>query len=308
VAFLSRAAASSLLLVGACVPPQSAWERTSVLCGTEGWGDEIDPSLTAYVAANPINTTFPNLDCINAVIADWSIDAPAFEERDAWYMPEGRGTFLGAITPSDELSGLGNLLMAARFLFVFDLGFVGDVEESQLVRPGFVKQLRKAGGGRKWMVNEALYQILVDEVEHIRPATASEEAEFGEESGIGYNAAWNDGTITYYKNADEGGYVSLGILFHEVRHKTTPGHVWLGDQAVDWSGSGAFGWEAAMQGVVYHAMEPAFQQRYMGEKMAVETRYTLERIERYRTGPDTWEQTWDGFPWLGKEEESPWAD
>jgi hypothetical protein len=304
VASLSRAAASSLLLLGACVPPQSAWERTSLLCGTEGWGDEIDPSLTAYAAANSINTTLPNLDCINAVIADWHIDAPAFEQRDARYMPRGRTTFLGEIAWYDELSGLGNLLLAARFLFVFDLGLVGDVEESQLVRPGFVKRLRRAGGGRKWTLNEALYQILHEDVLSIEPAPA----EMEERDGETVNARWSDGVIFLYKGAAGGGFDSLGVLLHEVRHDTGPDHLRIAGESVDWTTDGSYGWEAAMRGAIFHALDPTLLTRHMGEQMAKEARWDLQNIERYRTGPDTWEQTWDGFPWLGKEEESPWPD
>jgi len=285
------------VLLVACAPPESAWEITAERCGDVGWGALLDPGLAEPDVDGTFDATFPSVDCIDAILADLHVDAASFDERDVDRLPLGRETFLEPITDADRFAGLAFPLYAARLLLMHDLGRVGDVETDLLVQGQLVKRLRKAGGGRRWGVQEALYQMMVDDIDAIAAADADLQAEVDGKQ-LDVRSSWNPGLnrLSVYDAGWPGGYASLGAIFHELRHDDGPDHIDARGRSGDVGGTGSYGWEATAQTLVWRGLSSEARDGH-DDAMAAWVTNALLRIEQWRADDGELFQPWNGFPW-----------
>lgn len=281
------------ILLAACAPPESAWEATRALCGDEGWGTAFDPTLVGPDETGTIDATLPSVACIDAIGADLHVDVEGFEERDAL----SREVFLDPISDAERFSGLAFPLYSARLLLMHDLGRVGDIESGQLVQEELVKRLRKAGGGRRWRVQEALYQLMVDDIARIEPASAELQAQVKGE-GVDVRTSWNPelDRLSVFEEGWPGGYASLGATFHELRHDDGPDHIDVRGRSGDVGAGGSFGWEASVETLVWRGLPQEARDAHE-DAMAHWVTSALLRIEQWRDADGELVQPWEGFPY-----------
>lgn len=191
-----------LLLALACRPDldyQPRAEETREVCG---WAADADNTawLDPYT---PL--TYPSEDCVDQVLADFSVDADAFLEADGLEDPYGYVRGDGSM----DRARLSFVLGSARGLLRLDYGPVDGLEPDELTTRAYVRAVREVADETGDVdLGAALYDFAATVIEGMEPLS--------EEGG---RASFQRGSRTVVVRAGlSDGWAPGVVIVHEARH------------------------------------------------------------------------------------------
>ncbi len=187
------------------------WSATNDLCEWDSWGQE---PLTLYTLGvdGPL---YPSEDCIDAVLADFSVDTDDLQWADGddlYYFIE----FYTVSIPDPA----GTVLTAAWPTFAHDLGSVSDLQANEMISEEWIDLMDSVVDDTGLPgLGPAVYNFVTTIIER----TTGPGTNPNPDVGAYFNT--DQRRVVINERPVFGGIASLALFLHEVRHGYTDGHI-----------------------------------------------------------------------------------